>query len=76
MSFGIHAGLSIKKAVSIEECISILRDLQVMQVCEVGETGFDLALRSLYPGEHLIVEDNKGNEIKVSKIKQKRERYS
>lgn len=75
MSFGIHAGLSIKKAGSIEECISILKDLQVMQVYEVEETGFDLALRMLYPGNHLIVEDTKGNEIKVSKITQKRGDY-
>lgn len=76
MSFGIHAGLSVKKASSIEECISILKDLQVMQAFEVIETGLDVALRILYPGEHLTIEDNKGKEIKVSKLKQKRGRYS
>ncbi|MFE8094519.1 MULTISPECIES: hypothetical protein [Bacillus cereus group] len=76
MSFGIHTGLSIKKAGSLEECVSILKGLQVMQAFEVIETGLDVALRILYPGEHLTIEDNKGKEIKVSKLTQKRGRYS
>ena len=74
MTFEIHTGLSMKEANSVEDCISILKDLQVMQAHEVQETGLDVALMILHQGGHLFVEDIQGNEIKVRKLK-KEESY-
>ncbi|MFJ8528466.1 hypothetical protein [Bacillus sp. NPDC094106] len=69
MTFEIATNLSKEEANSVDECIAKLKDLHVIQSCEVKETGLDVAMMILNPGGYFFVEDNQGNEIKVTKLK-------